>query len=137
VRIKLGQCYTRSPAKEFYALYFLDWIESEDPLKYPEFSLLFKLDVAAQLGRLVEQYYWRFRFEEAALTGIGARNGASAGGQAKARLHRAEYSAWQKAASSIWARSPKLTKRAVAEQISKRLGVHRSARHIARYIKHP
>jgi hypothetical protein len=127
----------QKPCYEFYALYFLDWIESKDSLKYPKFSLSFKVDIGAQLGRLVEQYYWRFRFEEVTLSGIGARKGASAGGQAKARLHRTEYSAWQEEASSIWARSPNLSKHAVAEQITKRLGVRRSARHIARYIKHP
>jgi len=89
---------------------------------------------AGELGRLSEQYYWRFRYEGAAIIGIGARKGASAGGVSKAALHRAEHCAWQKAASEIWERRPGLTKIAVAEIIRKQSRVPRTAKHIARYI---
>jgi hypothetical protein len=126
----------QKPWYELHALYFLYWIESDWLLKYPKFALSFNVDVAGQLGRLVEQYYWRFRFEKAALTGIAARKGASAGGQARVRKHHAERRMWQEAASQIWARWPKLSKKAVAEKIRKQLGAHRSPKHIARYLKH-
>ena len=39
---------------------------------------------AGQLGRLVEQYYWRFRYERAVVAGESARKGASAGGKINA-----------------------------------------------------
>jgi len=125
------------PWYEFHALQFLDWMEDQDIRRHPDLSLLVNTNFAGQLGRLIEQYYWRFRFEKAAITGAGARKGASAGGKAKAVLHQAERAAWQKAASEVWARRPDLSKIAVAEQIRKRFGAARTAKHIARYISHP
>ena len=92
---------------------------------------------SGKLGRLVEQYYWRFRFEEAAITGIGARKGASAGGKARAGLHRAEHVVWQRLALDVWARRPNLSKIAVAKAIKKQLDDKRTAKHIARFINHP
>ena len=89
---------------------------------------------AGELGRLIEQYYWRLRYEGAALTGLRAIKGASAGGKSKAALHRVEHAQWQKAASEIWSRRPRLTKAAVAEMIKKRFCVPCTAKHIARYI---
>jgi len=89
---------------------------------------------AGELGRLIEQYYWRFRFEGAAITGLGARKGASAGGISRAALHRTQHCAWQKAAAEIWGRRPKLSKLAVAEIIRKQVGARQTAKHIARYI---
>ena len=92
---------------------------------------------SGQLGRLIEQYYWRFKFEEAAITGVGARKGASAGGKARAALHMMEHSVWQKLASGIWGRRPTLSKIATAEIIKKHVGSSRTAKHIARFINHP
>jgi hypothetical protein len=115
----------RKPWYEFHALRFLDFID---------FS---RVQFAGQLGRLVEQYYWRFRFEKVAMTGVGAKKGASAGGKAKAQALQPEHSAWQNAASEIWADRPKLSKIAVANIISKQNGGRRTAKHIARYITHP
>lgn len=129
------------PWYEFHAVTFLNWIESAQrdavEKKRANLTALLISSFSGELGRLVEQYYWRFRFEEAAITGVGARKGASAGGKAKAGLHKAEHSAWQKAASDIWARRPKLSKIAVAEAIKKQLGDARTAKHIARFINHP
>jgi hypothetical protein len=87
-----------------------------------------------QLGRLIEQYYWRFRYEGAAITGLGARRGASAGGASKAALHRAQHVQWQKVASEVWERRAGLSKIAVAKIIRTQSGVPRTAKHIARYI---
>jgi hypothetical protein len=123
------------PWYEFHALQFLDWIERPD--YRPALVPLIIASFAGQLGRLVEQYYWRFRFEATTITGAGARKGASAGGRAKARSHQANHSAWQHAASQIWKGRPELGKRAVAEIVRKKLREPPTAKHIARYIKHP
>jgi hypothetical protein len=92
---------------------------------------------AGQLGRLVEQYYWRFRYERAVVAGESARKGASAGGKIKAEQYRAKHSVWQNEASKIWARRPDLTKNAVGEIIRKQFGEACTARHIARCITRP
>ena len=90
--------------------------------------------MAGELGRLSEQYYWRFRYERAAITGIGARKGASAGGQSKAALYQGQHCAWQTSASEIWKRKPNLSKLAVAEIIRRQSRLTQTAKHIARYI---
>jgi hypothetical protein len=66
------------PWYEFHALQYLDWVKisTDDASKRPVFTSILAHGFCGQLGRLVEQYYWRFRFEEAAVTGIGARKGA-------------------------------------------------------------
>jgi hypothetical protein len=142
------------PWYEAHALKFLDFVHTstknlkedqgrflrllgtsiKDPSKY---QVIFIASLTGQLGRLVEQYYWRFRFEGAAITGRGAQRGASAGGKAKAELHQAEHSMWQNAATKIWADRPGLSKIAVAKILRKQFGGARTAKHIARYITHP
>jgi hypothetical protein len=124
------------PWYEFHALQLLDWVGDRNLLKHPNLARMCSIGFAGQLGRLVEQYYWRFRFEGAAITGAGARKGASAGGKAKAELHRPLHSRWQKAASEIWTRRPELSKIAVAQRVRKNLRDPHTARHIARYISH-
>jgi hypothetical protein len=96
--------------------------------------------LAGQLGRLVEQYSWRFQHEKAVEIGEGARKGASAGGRAKARLSEIKRSSWQDEALNIWANRPDLSKRAVADLIIKRQsgeGRKPTAKHIMRYIIRP
>ena len=136
------------PWYEFHALQLLDFVsfsmrQGEDQ-RGPDsrrfsnaWNTLLLCNWTGQLGRLVEQYSWRFRFEIAAITGVGARKGASAGGRAKAQRHHTELSAWQKAASDVWSRRPDLSKISVAQAVKKRLGVPRTAKHIARVIKRP
>jgi hypothetical protein len=92
---------------------------------------------AGELGRLIEQYYWRLRYEKAAITGLATRKGASAGGASKATLHQAQHLEWQNAASQVWERRSGLTKTAVSKIIRNQLGVPRTAKHIARYISRP
>ena len=94
-------------------------------------------DYHGKLGRLVEQYYWRFRFERAAIAGVRSRTGASAGGKAKAETHNSVQSGWNRAASEIWSRRPGLSKIAVAELIRKQRNVACTAKHIARFISRP
>jgi hypothetical protein len=90
--------------------------------------------LCGQLGRLVEQYSWRFRYEDAALAGTAARKGASSGGRARAGRHGAEQAKWQNAALDIWARRPELSKIAVAELIKRQVRAAPTAKHIARHI---
>jgi hypothetical protein len=143
--VQESQAYYRlykKPWYELHALKFIDRIEAakghvSERTSEARIAALSWLLNAGTLGRLVEQYYWRFRFEEAAITGVGARKGASAGGKARAVLHRAEQSAWQSLASEIWARRPGLSKIAVAETIKKKKSSVQTAKHIARFIKHP
>lgn len=133
------QCLYQKPWYEAHALQFLNWIERDeyDLYKYPSLARITIPGFAGQLGRLVEQYYWRFRFEGVAISGTRARKGASDGGRVKAALHQPERSAWQKIAEEVWTHRPELSKRAVAETVRKRLRVKRTVKHIARYIIHP
>jgi hypothetical protein len=87
-----------------------------------------------ELGRLIEQYYWRLRYEGAAITGLKTCKGASSGGVSKAAAHSLEHSHWQNTALEVWQRRPGLSKIAVAETIRKHLHIPRTAKHIARYI---
>jgi hypothetical protein len=126
------------PWYEFHALQLINWMDPEIyGTSTKNLPFLFSSSWCGKLGRLVEQYYWKFRFERAAITGIGSRAGASSGGKAKAKLHKAERAKWQKEAAEIWTSRPKLTKAAVAKAIKARLGVSQSAKHIARFIKQP
>jgi hypothetical protein len=120
---------------EYHVIQLLDWIQK--PEFFEKTSVWINSGFAGKLGRLVEQYYWRFRFEKAAVTGIGARAGASMGGKAKARLYEPEHSTWQKEAVEIWSRRPNLNKTAVAQLIQKQLSATQTAKHIARFINRP
>ena len=122
---------------EYHAVQLIDWIERPEFLGKTNPPVWLTSGFAGRLGRLIEQYYWRFRFEKAAVIGIGARTGASMGEKAKARLHKAEHSAWQKEAADIWSRRPNLNKAAVAQLIKKQLSATQTAKHIARFINRP
>jgi len=110
---------------------------SEKPSRYAALGYMLITGFAGQLGRLVEQYYWRFRFERAAVAGESARKGASAGGKVKAEKCRTQHSVWQNEALKIWANRPKLKKHAVAEIIRKQCDEEHTAKHIARYLTRP
>lgn len=130
------------PWYEFHALEHIEWIESiPEKIKLDAKSVRFWLTMTSTfsgvLGRLVEQYYWKFRFEKAAMTGVAARKGASSGGKVKAKRHHSEHRGWQQAASKIWEQRPSLSKIAVATAIKKQLAVNRTAKHIARFIRQP
>jgi hypothetical protein len=127
------------PWYEIHAVQLIGWIEDalEDVQNQKALNLMSLLSssFSGTLGRLVEQYYWKFRYEKAAITGIGSRQGASIGGMAKAKAHAAEHSAWQRSAAAIWAEKPKLTKTAVAKVVKAKLRARQSAKHIARFLK--
>jgi hypothetical protein len=83
-----GKRLYQKPWYEFHALQFLGFIEMsvEQTSKHPAVGFMLIAGFAGQLGRLVEQYYGRFRFERAAVAGESARKGASTG--ARSRLKR-------------------------------------------------
>lgn len=92
---------------------------------------------AGTLGRLVEQYYWKFMVEKAAERGIKTAEAASAGGKTRAANRKMEQWEWNKAAKHVWKEHPNLNKTAVARAVAKRLAVKLSPRHIAKYISKP
>jgi hypothetical protein len=89
------------------------------------------VSTAAKLGRLVEQYYWRFKFDRVV---EGNKTRASLGGRIRAASHREKHCIWQAAASEIAARRPDFSKAAIAETIKRQLCESCTAEHIARYI---
>jgi hypothetical protein len=127
----------QKPWYEFHALDCLAWIKAMERRVRENTAPFQMIYDSGKLGRLVEQYYWRFRFERSVTTGEGARKGASAGGKAKAEREQIKHSVWQNEASKIWGHRSDLTKNAVAEIIRKGLSEAVTAKHIARYIVHP
>jgi hypothetical protein len=87
------------------------------------------------LGRLVEQYYWKFLLEKAAIRGVKVSEAAKSGGLLRASQHKREHAGWQAAARLIWKDHPKFSKMAVASIVRKRLGIDRSVKHIARVLR--
>ncbi len=126
--VAIDQFYLK-PWYEVHALQFMDLMETAPHLVLSTYS--------GSLGRLVEQYYWRFRYEPAVRSGLGARTGASAGGKARAQLSLRVQAAWQRAAESIWERNPGLSNTAVADLVKRQLKEPKTAKHIARYIRRP
>jgi hypothetical protein len=120
----------KKPWYEYHAVQLLERIAGE---RVSGWHLVW----CGQLGRLVEQYYWKFRFEKDAVTGIGARKGASLSGKLKSERHKAKQAGWQRMASEIWARHPDWSDMTVAENIKKQLAEPLTAKHIARYIRKP
>jgi hypothetical protein len=92
---------------------------------------------SGQLGRLIEQYYWKFLLEKAAIRGAKISESASTGGHVRASKHKTKQALWQTEARSIWKKLPKASKMKVASIIKKRLKVNLSEKHIARTLKYP
>jgi hypothetical protein len=133
----------KKPWYEFHATRFLLWIDQTRDRLSDSLSA-WDLALCGQLGRLVEQYYWKFRFERAAISGVDARNGASRGGKVKSEGDRARQTEWQRRAIAVWQSHPNWSKLAVAGHIKKQLSREPTtrrnvptARHIARYINEP
>jgi hypothetical protein len=125
----------KKPWYEYHAVQFLEWIAGG---VHPIGTIsVWHLAWCGQLGRLIEQYYWKFRFEKDTITGAGARKGATRGGKQKSQRHKAQQSKWQRQATDIWSRHPHWSKTAVAAEIKKQPGEKRSAKHITRYISKP
>jgi hypothetical protein len=129
--------FYEKPWYELYALEFLDFLEHPDPavLRHSHFALTVQTSLAGRLGRLVEQYYWRFRYEQPAKTGLAARSGASTGGTARALKEQRRHARWQAIADRAWSRSPDLKKAEVAKEVQRDLKLGHTTRHISRYIQ--
>jgi hypothetical protein len=83
------------------------------------------IEHSARAGRLIEQYYWKFHVEEAAVRGARTLKGAQSGGAARARAiapdHKAERATWQAEADAIWKKAPRKSKNEVASILLKKL----------------
>ena len=136
VNVALDRLFEK-PWYELHARFFCNYHESlknESKTSASTKTASYISKVSGQLGRLVEQYYWRFRFEKDTVTGIGARKGASLGGKLKSERDKGLQAEWQRRASDIWKRHPDWSKTSVAAEIKKQISEKRSARHIVRYI---
>jgi hypothetical protein len=123
-------------------LYFLD--ESMEMLgRHAEqggklgLSVMLISNFSGTLGRLIEQYYWKFLLEKAAMRGVKISESARSGGLLLASRRKHEHEAWQAAARSVWQERPTASKMAVAQIVKKRLKIGRSAKHISRVLKRP
>lgn len=131
-RVAFQQLYEK-PWYEVHALQFLDWIEDSSVRSHVAVSM--KPIFAGQLVRLFEQYYWRFRYERAAITGLGARSGASAGGKARAAQLQKKQARWRRAADEIRKQRPKLNAEGIAAEVKRKLKLKETPKHIARYLR--
>src|SRR5262245_12473381 len=123
-------------------LYFLD--ESIDVLRrHAEQNVKLRLscafinDCSGQLSRLIEQYYWKFLLEKAAIRGIKISESAKSGGLVLASRRKYEHASWQAAARLVWQERPTSSKLTVASIVKKRLKVERSVKHISRVLRRP
>jgi hypothetical protein len=89
------------------------------------------------LGRLIEQYYWKFLVERAAIRGLRISESAKSGGLRLASMRKREHAAWQAAATLVWQEHPSSSKMMVASIVKKRLKIDRSAKHISRVLTRP
>jgi hypothetical protein len=92
---------------------------------------------SATLGRLIEQYYWKFFVETAAIRGAKISQSAQTGGLKLASRRKEEHAAWQAEANSIWGMYPEKSKMSVASAVRKRLKIERTAKHISRVLRRP
>jgi hypothetical protein len=99
--------------------------------------VMLTMNFSATLGRLVEQYYWKFLLEKAAIRGEKIAEAARSGGDLRASKQKGVHAVWQSAASAVWREHPNSAKTTVASIVKKRLGLSHSAKHISRVITRP
>jgi hypothetical protein len=99
-------------------------------------SLLIKTIIgsAGTLGRLVEQYYWKFIIEKAAIRGFDVLAGATSGAKGRASVFEAEHARWQAEADKIWKEYPSKLKKTVASEVKERLHLGQTVGQIKRVI---
>jgi hypothetical protein len=95
------------------------------------------LNFSGKLGRLVEQYYWKFLHEKAAIRGVKISESAKSGGLRLASMRKLEHTAWQAEARLIWQERPTSSKMTVASIVKRRLKIDRSVKHISRVLIRP
>jgi hypothetical protein len=116
-------------------MYFID--ESVEMLlaRHAEgMSVMMVTTISSQLGRLVEQYYWKFLLEKAAIRGVKVCEAAKSGGLLLASRRKHEHASWQAAARLIWKEHPRHSKMTVASIVKRRLKIDRSVKHISRVL---
>jgi hypothetical protein len=101
------------------------------------FDLMMITNFSGKLGRLIEQYYWKFLVEKAAMRGVKISESARSGGILLASRRKREHEAWQAAARMVWQERPASSKMTVAQIVKKRLKLGRSVKHISRVLKRP
>src|SRR5262249_41988387 len=82
-------------------------------------ALMMITNFLGTLGRLVEQYYWKFLLEKAAIRGLRISESAKSGGLRLASMRKREHAAWQAAARLVWQKHPTSSKMTVASIVKK------------------
>jgi hypothetical protein len=100
-------------------------------------SILMIVHHSAVLGRLIEQYYWKFLVEKSAIRGAKISESAKTGGAVLASIRKAKHAHWQSAANLIWKKRPAISKMAVASILKKQLDLTQSVKHISRVLNRP
>jgi hypothetical protein len=98
---------------------------------------LLVIQSSATLGRLIEQYYWKFLLEKAAMRGQKISEAAKSGGHLRAAIGKRDHAVWQSAARLVWQKDPKKSKMTVASIVKKRLNLDQSVKHISRTLSRP
>ena len=131
------------PWYEYHALRLLDAIDLDPALQGWDSKVEWKAakailaEFAGRLGRLVEQYHWKFRYEADAVRGQKIRKAASRSGNLRAQRFKNEQARWQRKANDIAVQRPKLGKMALAAAVKKSLKLIHTPKHISRFIKVP
>jgi hypothetical protein len=89
------------------------------------------------LGRLIEQYYWKFSIEKAAIRGSVVLNGAKSGAARRASVFKDEHARWQEEADKIWKEDPSKLKKAVASAVKDGLHLDQTIGQIMRVLNGP
>jgi hypothetical protein len=119
---------------EYHINQYIFFIDESSRSEIRGLMTIILISFAGTLGRLVEQYYWKFLIEKSAIRGTRISQSAQAGGVRLAVIRRSEHNRWKAAANLIWKEQPKLSKMAVASILKRRLGISRSPKHISRVL---
>jgi hypothetical protein len=92
---------------------------------------------SGRLGRLIEQYYWKFLIEKSAISGEKISKSAKSGGHIRASKQKRVHEEWQLAARAVWQENPTRSKMTVAAIVKQRLKLTLSAKHISRVLTRP
>jgi hypothetical protein len=92
------------------------------------------VEEAVKLGRLIEQYYWKFFIEKAAIRGEKISKAAKSGGHRHAYILKQDHDRWQTAARAVRQKHPAFSESAVASIVKQKLTLAQSPKHIARVL---
>jgi hypothetical protein len=132
--------YTKSWYEQFINWRFkkIDQILRMQEYDYDLPWMLFLVWHSGVVGRLIEQYYWKFFHERNAITGSKISRGGVRGAALTAGKLKPKHEKWRREAEAIWANKPRLSKIAVARSLITRLKLHDyTERHVARVLVKP